>query len=130
MLRKIPLKSLIYGYMWVTSLQTVCTHSLIYYDLCTSRNVLKNKIFGVFPHKITNNLTIGLPYAWKCFDLTLHLLFKGYILRYLDSLEEDNFERKYTIVELCAILMYLSLHPFVLEATISVISQACLCMED
>ena len=35
-------------------------------------------------------------------------------------------ERKYTIVELCPILMYLSLHPFVLGATISVISQACL----
>ena len=30
------------------------------------------------------------------------------------------------IVELCPILMYLSLHPFVLEVAISVISQACL----
>ena len=33
-------------------------------------------------------------------------------------------EIKDTIVELCPILMYLSLHPFVLEASISVISQA------
>ena len=35
-------------------------------------------------------------------------------------------ERKYTIAELCPILMCLSLHPFVLEAATSVISKYCL----
>ena len=35
-------------------------------------------------------------------------------------------EIKDTIVELCPILIYLSLHPFVLEATTSAISQACI----
>ena len=32
-------------------------------------------------------MTIGLPYAWKRSDLTLHFLLKGYILSYLDALE-------------------------------------------
>ena len=35
-------------------------------------------------------------------------------------------ERKDTIVELFPICIYLSLHPFVLKATISAISQACI----
>ena len=49
---------------------------------------------------------------------------KGYILSYYEALEEYNFDSKYTIVELCPNIMYLSLDPFVLEAVISVISQA------
>ena len=72
------------------------------------------------------DLSIGLPYVGKCSMLTLHFLLKGYILSYYEALEEDNFDRKYIIVELCPILMCLSLHPFFLEEAISVVSQDCL----
>ena len=48
----------------------------------------------------------------------------GYILRSYEALEEENFERKYNIVELFPTIMYLSLHPIVLEETISAIPQA------
>ena len=39
-------------------------------------------------------------------------------------------ESKDTIVELCPIFIYLSLHPFVLDETISTIFQACLYLCD
>ena len=76
--------------MWVTSLQPTCTFNLFHYELRTSRNVPKNKICWIFPHWVTNNLTFGLPYAWKSSDSTLHFLLKGYIFGPLDTLEEEK----------------------------------------
>ena len=90
MFQEIPLKIPIYWYTWVMGLHIACTCILSHYDPCTSGNVPKNKIFWSFPQRVTNNLTISLPYAWKCSDSTLHFILKGYILSLLDALEEDN----------------------------------------
>ena len=59
-----------------------------------------------------NNLTLGLPYAWKHSDLTLHCLLEGYILSLLDALKGGILERKETIVHCCLIWLFLILHPF------------------
>ena len=83
-----------YSYMRVTSLQPACTCIVSHYDPCTLENVPKNKIFWIFPHRVIDNLTFGLPYAWKLSNSTLHFLLKGYILRYLDALEEENLWEK------------------------------------
>ena len=47
-----------------------------------------------------NKLTIGIPYAWKRSNSTLHFLLKCYILSLLDALEEETYESKETIVDL------------------------------
>ena len=75
--------------MWVTSLHSMCTCNLSHYDPRTS-GMDKKKIFWSFAQRVTNNLTIGLPYAWKCSDSNLHFLLKGYLLSLLDALEEEN----------------------------------------
>ena len=67
----------------------MCTRSLIHYDPNTLGNVLKNKIFGVFPHQVTNNLTIGLPYAWKDSEgLSIELVGKGFWTIQLHSIAD------------------------------------------
>ena len=72
----------------------MCTCSLSHYNLRTSKNVPQNKIFWSFPHWVTNKLTFGLPYAWKCSDSTLYFLLKGYVLDPLDTLEEENWREQ------------------------------------
>ena len=76
--------------MRITHVHITCTCSLSHYDLHISGNVPKKKIFWSFPQWVMNNLTIGIPYAWKRSESTLHFLLKGYILSLLDSLEEEN----------------------------------------
>ena len=61
---------------------------------CVHRECAKRKIVWSFPQWVANNLTIGLLYAWKRFDSTLHFLLKGYILSLLGALEEENLREK------------------------------------
>ena len=68
----------------------MCTCNLSHYDPCTSRNMTKKNMFWIFPQRVTDNLTIGLLYAWKRSASTLHFLLKGYILSLLDALGEEN----------------------------------------
>ena len=111
MLQKIP----IYWYTEVTCLHITCTCNLSHYEPCTSGNVPKKKIFWIFSQWVMNNLTIGLPYAWKHSESTLHILLKGYILSYLNALEEDNLweQRDYSgFVPHSCILEFASLCPW------------------
>ena len=75
----------------------------------------KIKKIWSFPHLVTNNLTFGISYAWKCSELTLHCLLKGYILSLLDALEEENLWEKQNYIGFVPhsfMLRYASLCPF------------------
>jgi len=99
-------------------LKPMCTRKLLHVSLHTSRNVHKNKKKWSFPQWVPNNLTIGLPYAWKRSELTLHYLLMGYILSLLDELKEENiWEQGNYSSMLPHFRLCLSLHPFVLLST-------------
>ena len=108
------LKIPIYLYTRVTGLHLVCTCSLSHYDPHTSGNVPKNKIFGVFLIK-----------SWIAWLLDFHILGNDPIWPFTSywraiywatwmHWRRRTCERKETLIYLCPILAYLSLHPFVL----------------
>ena len=75
---------------YISCVHTACpTVTRVHWEMCQ-----KNKIFWIFPQWVTNNLTFGLPYAWKCSRSILHFLLKGCILVPLDALEEENWREE------------------------------------
>ena len=87
---------------------------------CTSGSVHEDKYFWSFPHSSTNNLTLGLPYAWRMLGLNPPLpIWRAIYWASWMNWRRRILESKETIVHCCITCLCLSLHPFVpLEHTL------------